>query len=101
MTELIVTFGGTKRGSGKSTHATNAAVVSATEGKRTLLIDADEQASSYQFSMDRTEDHPDKPSYTCVRLTGKAVRTEVLKLAPNYDRIIIDAGGRDTASQRA
>ena len=74
MAEQIITFGGTKGGSGKSTHATNAAVTSATEGKRTLLIDADEQASSYQFSMDRTEDQPDKPSYTCIRLTGKAVK---------------------------
>lgn len=96
-----MTVGGTKGGSGKSTHATNAAILSATEGKRTLLIDADDQTSSYDFSMDRNEDHPDAPSYTCVKLTGKAVRSEVLKLAPNYDRILIDAGGRDTESQRA
>src|SRR5262249_9557767 len=86
---------------GKSTHATNAAVLSAADGKRTLLIDADDQGSSYDFSMDRAEDHQDAPAYTCVKLSGKAVRSEALKLAPNYDRIIIDAGGRDTESQRA
>jgi len=101
MAKHIVTYGGTKGGSGKSTHATNAAVNSATEGKRTLLIDADEQGSAYQFSISRAEDHPESPSYTCVRLTGKAVRSEVLKMAVDYDRIIIDAGGRDTNSQRA
>ena len=33
--------------------------------------------------------------------TGKAVRTEVLELAPKYDHIIVDTGGRDTTSQRA
>jgi chromosome partitioning protein len=29
------------------------------------------------------------------------VRTEIARLAPKYDDIIIDAGGRDTVSQRA
>lgn len=101
MAELIITFGGTKGGSGKSTHATNAACASAAEGKKTLLVDADEQGSSYQFSMGRSEDHPDAPAYTCIRLSGKGVRDGVLKMAKDYDRIIIDAGGRDTASQRA
>lgn len=101
MAELIITFGGTKGGSGKSTHATNAACVSAAEGKKTLLIDADEQGSSYQFSLARAEDHPDAPAYTCIRLNGKGVRDGVLKMAADYDRIIIDAGGRDTSSQRA
>jgi chromosome partitioning protein len=101
MAELIVCFGGTKGGSGKSTHATNAACVSAGEGKRTLLVDADEQGSSYAFSMARTEDHPEAPSYTCIRLSGKGVRDGALKMAKDYDRIIIDAGGRDTVSQRA
>ena len=101
MAELIVCFGGTKGGSGKSTHATNAACVSAAEGKKTLLIDADEQGSSYQFSAARAEDHPEAPAYTCIRLNGKGVRDGVLKMASDYNRIIIDAGGRDTSSQRA
>jgi chromosome partitioning protein len=101
MAELIATFGGTKGGSGKSTHATNAACESARAGKKTLLIDADEQGSSYQFSAARAEDHPEAASYTCIRLNGKGVRVGVLKMAADYDRIIIDAGGRDTGSQRA
>ena len=29
------------------------------------------------------------------------MRTEVLELAPKYDHVIIDTGGRDTTSQRA
>lgn len=79
MAELIVCFGGTKGGSGKSTHATNAACVSAAERKKTLLIDADEQGSSYQFSAARAEDHPEAPAYTCIRLNGKGVCDGVLK----------------------
>jgi chromosome partitioning protein len=100
MAELIVTFGGTKGGSGKSTHATNFAGECARD-KKTLLIDADEQGSSYQFSMARSEEHPDVAQYTCIRLSGKGVRDGVLKMAKDYEAIIIDAGGRDTASQRA
>jgi chromosome partitioning protein len=34
-------------------------------------------------------------------LTGGSVRTEILELAPKYDHIIIDTGGRDTTSQCA
>ena len=45
--------------------------------------------------------YPDAPRYTCTKLTGKAVRTEILELAPKYDHIIVDTGGRDTTSQRA
>lgn len=101
MAEQIRTYGGTKGGSGKSTHATNDACICAEEGKKTLLVDTDEQASSYNFSVARAEDHPEAPSYTCIKLTGKSVRTELLKMAADYDVIIIDAGGEDSASQRA
>ena len=38
--------------------------------------------------------------YTSVRLSGAAVRTETLRLAGKYDDVVIDTGGRDTASQR-
>ena len=39
--------------------------------------------------------------YTCTKLNGSAVRTDGKRLAEKYDDVIIDAGGRDTASQRA
>jgi hypothetical protein len=50
---------------------------------------------------DPASDNPAAPSYTCVKLTGASVRTEVLAMSKKYDHIIIDAGGRDTTSQRA
>ena len=34
-------------------------------------------------------------------LQGSAIRTQVRQLAPKYDDIIIDVGGRDTGSLRA
>ena len=43
----------------------------------------------------------DGAGYTCIKLTGPAVRTEIERIAPKYDDVIVDAGGRDTVSQRA
>ena len=39
--------------------------------------------------------------YTAVSLHGAAVRTQVRQLAPKYDDVVIDVGGRDTGSLRA
>jgi chromosome partitioning protein len=98
---MILTVGGIKGGSGKTTIATNLAVISAIRGEDVLLIDADDQETSSDFTILRNEQHPDKPSYTSIKLTGAAVRTETSRLADKYETIIIDTGGRDTTSQRA
>ena len=73
----------------------------ATQNADVLLVDADDQETASDFTAVRKEDYPDVPRYTCAKLTGKAVRTEILELTPKYDHIIVDTGGRDTTSQRA
>src|SRR5713101_7988600 len=98
---MIICLAGTKGGSGRSTTATNFACIAAGQGMKVLMVDADDQETSADFTAARKQDHPDAPSFTCIKLTGRAVRTEVLDLAPQYDHVIIDTGGRDTASQRA
>ena len=98
---MILTVGGIKGGSGKTTVATNFACIAATQNADILLVDADDQETASDFTVVRKEDYPDAPRYTCTKLTGKAVRTEILELAPKYDHIIVDTGGRDTTSQRA
>jgi chromosome partitioning protein len=98
---MIIVVGGIKGGSGKSTVATNLAVLCATEGQDILLIDSDDQETASDFTILRNESQPDKPAYTCIKLTGAAVRTETLRLSTKYETIIIDTGGRDTTSQRA
>jgi cellulose biosynthesis protein BcsQ len=50
---MIIVVGGTKGGTGKSTIATNLAVLSSQKKMRTLLIDADEQHSSFEWSEQR------------------------------------------------
>lgn len=98
---MIVVAGGIKGGSGKTTVATNLAVIRAAEGRDVLLIDADDQETSTDFTVLRNETHPDAARYTSIKLTGAPVRTETLRLATKYDDVIIDTGGRDTTSQRA
>lgn len=98
---MIIVVGGIKGGSGKSTVATNLAVMCATEKQDVLLIDSDDQETASDFSILRNETQHEHPAYTCIKLTGAAVRTETLRLANKYETIILDTGGRDTTSQRA
>ena len=98
---MIVVIGGIKGGSGKTTIATNLAVLRARDGKDVLLIDADDQETASDFTLLRNERAAPEAAYTSIKLTGQAVRTETLRLADKYAEIIIDTGGRDTTSQRA
>lgn len=98
---MIITVGGIKGGSGKSTVATNLAVMRASAGRDVLLIDADDQETATDFTALRTERRGAGAGYTSIKLTGPSVRTETLKLKEKYQDIVIDTGGRDTTSQRA
>lgn len=96
---MIITVGGIKGGGGKSVTATNLVVMRRLAGVDALLVDADEQGSAAEFADQRAA--LERGTIPCVRLTGKAVREQVRQLAPRYVDVIIDTGGRDTASQRA
>jgi chromosome partitioning protein len=98
---MIVVAGGIKGGGGKTTVAINLAIIRAADGRDVLLADADDQETAADFTNLRNERAASAPSYTCIKLTGAAVRTEILRLTPKYQDIIIDTGGRDTTSQRA
>lgn len=98
---MITVVGGTKGGSGKSTVATNLAVMLSLAGRDVLLVDADDQETSMDFTSLRNDKIAKGAGYTCISLTGKAVYTETKRLAEKHQEIIIDCGGRDTASQRA
>ena len=98
---MIITVGGIKGGSGKSTVATNLAVLRSLECRDVLLVDADTQTTSSDFSLQRNNKTDGNAGFTCINLAGQAVRNETLRLADKYQDIIIDTGGRDTTSQRA
>src|SRR5512134_701942 len=98
---MITVCGGIKGGSGKTTVATNLAIMRVSSGGDVLLIDADDQETSFDFTVLRNERREGDAGYTCIKLTGAALRTETLRLAEKYQDIVIDTGGRDTTSQRA
>ncbi len=98
---MIFAVGGTKGGTGKSTVATNLAVMLAEGGRDVLLVDADRQETSTFFTNMRNQARPGGAGYTCVSLTGRALSTEVRRLAPKYQEMVIDTGASDPASQRA
>lgn len=98
---MILTVGGIKGGSGKTTVATNLAVLRANIGLDVLLIDADDQETASDFTVLRNERLSSGAGYTSIKLANAAVRTETRRLLDKYDDLIIDTGGRDTASQRA
>jgi chromosome partitioning protein len=90
---------GTKGGCAKSTLATNIAIALSRQGKDVLLVDGDMQRSAMDFTAVREQSGP--AGYTAVELHGTALRSQVEKLAGKYDHVIIDVGGKDSASIRA
>ena len=98
---MITVCGGIKGGSGKTTVATNLAVMCANAGRDVLLVDADDQETAADFTVLRNDTRPGGAGYTSIKLSGTAVRTETARLHTKYEDIIIDTGGRDTTSQRA
>lgn len=97
---MIVTIGGIKGGTGKTTIATNFAVLRAASGKKVLLVDADEQKSTSIWANQR-DGLNIETKWSTIQLSGKALRTQLERMKEDYDDIIIDVGGRETTSLRA
>ena len=95
----IVLFGGEKGGTGKTTVATNMAVMLSLQGKDVLLLDTDRQGTASFWATVR-EDMGIKPRIACVQKFGKGLASQVRDLAERYDEIVIDAGGRDSMELR-
>ena len=95
---MIITIGGQKGGTGKTTIATELVVYLSKQGK-TLLVDADDQGTATSFSDARNESIGET-GYTVIQLREKTLATEIPKFKDIYDYIVIDAGGFDSVSQR-
>jgi chromosome partitioning protein len=98
---MILVVGGTKGGSGKTLLASNLTVLRAAAGHDTLLIDADEQSSAMDFTRQRQRRLKGEPGYTAIQTREAGVAVQVRRMAAKHADILIDVGGRDTASQRA
>jgi chromosome partitioning protein len=100
---MIYLIGGLKGGTGKTTIATNLAVELARwPNNDVLLIDADApQHSSNDFTIARENALDGATGFSCYKLIGKEISRELPKLKTKYTDIVIDAGGKDSISQRA
>jgi chromosome partitioning protein len=95
---MILAVVNQKGGTGKSTVATNIAACFAAEGREVLLIDADPQHTALDWRADRPDNQP------LLQTIGLPVRNLHQELEPfrrKYEVIIIDGGGRITATARA
>lgn len=99
---MIIVVGGIKGGSGKTTIATNLAVMHCRTNK-VLLVDADEQKSAWDWSQQRdaADQSAIRGSFSTVCMSGRAIYSNLTRLTKDYDVIIVDTGGRDTTSQRS
>jgi chromosome partitioning protein len=103
MRAKVILVGNEKGGSGKTTLATNLAVIGAAAGLDVLLVDADPgQASSSLWAAMRSSDHPDLPRVTCVEIrASRDVRPQIITLSEKFDLILIDTGAMDSPHLRA
>jgi chromosome partitioning protein len=97
---MILLVGGRKGGSGKSTIAMNICAALAQVGKDVMLVDADKQASSAGWSLERSTNKPDKGAVHCVQKYDEIHKT-LVDLDKRYDYVVVDAAGRDSPELRS
>jgi len=97
---VIIVIGGEKGGSGKTTLATNIAVMRARRGGKVLLVDTDRQSSALDWVKLRRE-LKRSPELKCVQVFGKGTAAELTNLGKRYGDIVVDVGGRDSVEFRA
>lgn len=96
---MIILIGGEKGGTGKTTILTNLAAKLMLSGKDVLMVDADRQASSSDWILER-EKAKHKPSIPCEQKFGKIIAQQLQDLATRYEYVLVDAGGQDSLEQR-
>lgn len=94
-----ICIGNEKGGTGKSTITANLAVEAVKAGLKVLVIDADVQQSSIDFRGIRA-DKESLPQFQAVSITKNTIHKDISSFT-DFDLILIDAGGRDTAVFRS
>jgi chromosome partitioning protein len=94
-----ICIGNEKGGTGKSTITANLAVEAVRAGKKVLVIDADVQQSSIDFRGIRS-DKDGLPQFQAVSITKNTIHKDIGSFT-DFDLVLIDAGGRDTAVFRS
>ena len=91
----VIVVANQKGGVGKSTISCNLGVASALSGHKTLIIDADPQGSSATFRAVREKD-----DLKVISIIKPTIHKDIQDFT-SFDRVIVDAGGRDSAVFRS
>lgn len=92
---MIIGVLGQKGGTGKSTLAVNLAHKAVIKGKKTLLLDTDNQGTASAWASIR-----DEPLFPVLRHTRANLYKEIETISAGYDVVIIDGSPHDTDNQR-
>lgn len=106
--DMFIVIGGQKGGTGKTTIATNIAVMRTLEGRDVYLYDLDPQRSALLWSSRRAE-NTDLPAVKSGQMLfdkqavniGAVIENELKSLRDKHQDIIVDAGGADSEELRA
>lgn len=91
-----ILFGMKKGGCGKTTMATQTASLFASEKKKVLLVDTDENQSAMQYRENRPES---VTSFQAVSIPRPSLKDDLNGF--DHDVIVVDSGGRDSRVFRA
>lgn len=94
---MIILCGAIKGGAGKSTLATNIAAMLAKNGKDVILVDADRQGTTSNWSQDRIDSNA-----THIESVSKFdnIKIALRDLNKRYDFVVVDSQGRDSVELR-
>lgn len=96
---MIVLIGSQKGGCGKSTTAVNISAYLASKGSDVVLVDADPQGTSANWSADRSQQKSEITTVNCVQKYDN-IRNTLIDLDKRYEFVIVDAAGRDSRELR-
>lgn len=92
---MFISFISQKGGTGKTTLALHIAALLSSYGAKTLLIDADPQASAMAWYACRVQHgHPSLPNLTVMAINNATITDQLPMLSKTYDCIIIDGPPR-------
>lgn len=96
---MIITLGGKKGGTAKTTLSVNIAIALSMKGHSVCLIDSDEKPDATDWIKDRRKYHYALPDVVLKCVRGD-IEDTIISSNKKYDYVIVDVGGYDSDEMR-